>query len=132
MEKVKYYWQQFIKERQYFTLTFIFVMLVIFLINSMHASYPDEFDNILGGWYILHGRLIYTGFFTHHGPVAYFLSALIEIFSGRSFIKFRIVYSILLLAYFLWTYLFLKKRIGLIKTRPYLYFIPVIGVTATY
>jgi len=107
-------------------------MLAIFLINSVHESYPDEFDNILGGWYILHGRLIYTGFFTHHGPIAYFIAALVEIFSGRSFVKFRIIYSIFLLAYFFWTYFFLKKRVGIIKSRPYLYFIPVIGIAATY
>src|ERR1700722_10722844 len=132
MEKIKHYWHRFIKERQYFTVLFVLVMLAIFLINSVHESYPDEFDNILGGWYILHGRLIYTGFFTHHGPIAYFIAALVEIFSGRSFIRFRIVYAIFLLAYFLWTYLFLNKRVGIIKSRPYLYFIPVIGITATY
>lgn len=132
MEKVRHYWQRFIKERQYFTVLFVLIMLGIFLINSMHESYPDEFDNILGGWYILHGRLIYTGFFTHHGPIAYFLAALVEIFSGRSFVRFRIVYSIFLLAYFLWTYIFLKHRVGIIKSRPYLYFVPVIGIAATY
>ena len=128
MERIKHYWQRFLKERHYFTVLFVIVMLGIFLINTLHQSYPDEFDNILGGWYILHGRLIYTGFFTHHGPVAYFLAALVEIFSGRSFVRFRIVYSIFLLAYFLWTYYFLNKRVGIIKSRPYLYFIPVIGI----
>lgn len=132
MEKVRQYWHRFIKERQYFTVLFVLVMLGIFLINTLHESYPDEFDNILGGWYILHGRLIYTGFFTHHGPVAYYIAALVEIFSGRSFFRFRIVYSIFLLAYFLWTYFFLKNRVDIIKSRPYLYFIPVIGIAATY
>ncbi|HSW97853.1 MAG TPA: hypothetical protein VLF89_08565 [Candidatus Saccharimonadales bacterium] len=132
MEKVKHYWHWFIREKQYFTALFILVMLILFILNSLHESYPDEFDNILGGWYILHGRLIYTGFFTHHGPTAYFLAAIVEIFSGRSFVRFRIVYSIFLLAYFLWTYYFLKTRTGIIKLRPYLYFIPVIGIAATY
>ena len=132
MEKVKQYWLRFIREKHYFTVLFVLVMLAIFLINSVHESYPDEFDNILGGWYILHGRLIYTGFFTHHGPIAYFIAALVEIFSGRSFVRFRLVYAVFLLAYFLWTYLFLNKRVGTIKSRPYLYFIPVIAITATY
>lgn len=132
MGKIKHYWQNFIKEKQYLTVLFILIMLGIFLINTFHETYPDEFDNILGGWYILHGRLIYTGFFTHHGPVAYFIAALVEIFSGRSFVKFRIVYSILLLIYFLWTYLFLKKHVGVLRARPYLYFVPVIGITSTY
>jgi len=132
MEKVKQYWLHFIREKHYFAVLFVLVMLAIFLINSVHESYPDEFDNILGGWYILHGRLIYTGFFTHHGPIAYFIAALVEIFSGRSFVRFRLVYAVFLLAYFLWTYLFLNKRVGTIKSRPYLYFIPVIAITATY
>jgi hypothetical protein len=132
MEKVKRYARRFIKERHYLILIFVLVMIAIFLINTFHESYPDEFDNILGGWYILHGRLIYTGFFTHHGPVAYYLAALVEIFSGRSFVRFRIIYSIFLIAYFLWSYVFLKKRVGIIKSRPYLYFIPVIGIAATY
>ena len=131
MEKVKQYWLHFIREKHYFAVLFVLVMLAIFLINSVHESYPDEFDNILGGWYILHGRLIYTGFFTHHGPIAYFIAALVEIFSGRSFVRFRLVYAVFLLAYFLWTYLFLNKRVGTIKSRPYLYFIPVIAITAT-
>src|SRR5579864_2819795 len=129
---MKRYLQKFIREKRYFTILFVLVMLGIFLANSMHESYPDEFDNILGGWYILHGRLIYTGFFTHHGPVAYYLASLVEIFSGQSFVKFRIVYSILLIAYFLWTYVFLKKRVGAAKSLPYLYFIPIIGIAATY
>ncbi len=132
MEKVRQYWQKFITERHYFTVFFVLIMLGIFLINGMHESYPDEFDNILGGWYILHGRFIYSGFFTHHGPVAYFLAALVEIFSGRSFVRFRIVYSIFLLGYFLWSYFFLRNRVGIIKSRPYLFFIPVIGIAATY
>ena len=27
--------------------------------NTFHEEYPDEFDNILGGYYILHGKLPY-------------------------------------------------------------------------
>ncbi|HVA96222.1 MAG TPA: hypothetical protein VND99_01085 [Candidatus Acidoferrales bacterium] len=132
MKKIKHYTQQLFKKENIIPALFVLVMLGIFLINTVHEQYPDEFDNILGGWYILHGRLIYTGFFTHHGPVAYFIAALVEIFSGRSFVKFRLVYAIFLLAYFLWTYVFLKQRVGIVKAKPYLYFIPVIGIAATY
>jgi hypothetical protein len=132
MEKVKHMARRLFKKENIIPALFVLVMLGLFLINTLHEQYPDEFDNILGGWYILHGRLIYTGFFTHHGPVAYYIAALVEIFSGRSFVRFRLVYAVFLLAYFLWTYLFIKKRVGAAKARPYLYFVPVIGISATY
>ena len=132
MKTLQHYTKRFFADKHYITALFVLIMVGIFIINTLHEQYPDEFDNILGGWYILHGRLIYTGFFTHHGPVAYFLAALVEIFSGQSFVRFRIVYSIFLLAYFLWTYVFLKNRVGALKSRSYLYFLPVIGITSTY
>ncbi len=97
MKTLQHYTKRFFADKHYITALFVLVMLGIFLINTVHEQYPDEFDNILGGWYILHGRLIYTGFFTHHGPVAYYIAALVEIFSGQSFVRFRIVYSIFFL-----------------------------------
>ncbi len=111
----------------------IYALLItgIFLVNSLHESYPDEFDNILGGHYILAGRLPYVGFFTHHGPVAYFVAALVEIFSGQSFVRFRIVYAIFLLALTFGGYWFLRRRFGG-KVAFYPILIFTIGITATY
>src|SRR4051812_25119818 len=84
---------------QFFIADVLFALgLFLFLfINTIHESYPDECDNILGGTYILKGILPYTGFFSHHGPIAYFVAALIASFSGHSFVGFRIFYSIFLL-----------------------------------
>ncbi len=107
-------------------------VLVIFLINTVHESYPDEFDNILGGWYILHGRLPYIGFFTHHGPFAYFLAAFTLFFSGRSFVHFRIVYAVLLFIFTFLVYRYLKKSIGNTNLVFYPFFIILYGIQATY
>ena len=85
-------------------------LFCLFLLNAFHESYPDEFDNIMGGWYILHGKLIYSGFFTHHGPVPYFLAALLELFSWQSFVRFRIVYAIFLFLFNVFVFWFYKKQ----------------------
>lgn len=92
----KYYW------------AFATALLIILLLNTIHGTYPDEFDNIAGGRLILSGYLPYTGFFTHHAPFAYYLSALINLISGISFVKFRLVYALLTWIFMLTTtrYLF--------------------------
>lgn len=82
--------------KNWFTILVAFFTLLIFLINTFHESYPDEMVKILGGNYITRGRLPFKGFFSNHGPVGYFTSFLINIFSGASFVKFRIFYSFFL------------------------------------
>lgn len=111
---------------------FAFLILALFLVNTLHESYPDEFDNILGGWYSLHGMFIYRDWFTHHGPIAYFLSSFVEIFSGRSFFGFRIVYSIFLFIFMFASFGYLKKSIRTFSPGFYLGFILLFGIGATY
>lgn len=115
-------------------LYFLFFILItaIFVINSLHESYPDEFDNIMGGWYILHGKLIYSDWFTHHGPIAYFIAAFIEIFSGQSFVKFRFFYSIFLVIVTFGGFYYLKKVFEFEKIKFYLPLIFVLAISATY
>lgn len=108
------------------------ITCILFIINAVHETYPDEFDNILGGWYILHGNLPYSGFFSHHGPFPYFLAAFIEIFSGQSFFRFRLVYAVFLVIVSFGTYLFLKKRLGQDATRFYPFFTVFLGILSTY
>lgn len=112
-------------------LLFAFLLILLFLINAFHESYPDEFDNISGGWFILHGRLLYTGFFTHHGPVPYFIAALVELFSGQSFINFRVVYSLFIFFILVFPYLFIRKSLER-KISFYPFLIGYIGLAATY
>ncbi len=123
----------YIKERNVLvTLIFFGVILFLLLTNTLHESYPDEFDNILGGWYTLQGKLIYRDWFTHHNPIAYWIAAAIEIFSGQSFVKFRFIYAGLLFAFFLGTYLYFKRYFGYEIGRVYLVFLVVLSVASTY
>ena len=126
-----------IKLRFYFfsnfpLILFFALIFLLFLTNTVHESYPDEFDDILGGWYILHGKFLYSGFFTHHNPFGYILAAVVEFFSGQSFVRFRWVYAIVLFVYILWTYLFLQKRFSYEKVRFYLFTILLFAIGATY
>lgn len=49
------------------------ISLVLFLVSAFHEDYPDEYDSILGGKYILEGRIPYKDWFQHHQPGAYVL-----------------------------------------------------------
>lgn len=112
--------------------TLFAILLFIFLVNGLHESYPDEFDNILGGWNILHGNPLYSKFFTHHGPTAYFFAAFVEIFSGNSFVRFRMVYSVLLLSFYGFSFWYYRRSIGTHLSRFFPLFLIFIGVGATY
>ncbi|HEV2339149.1 MAG TPA: hypothetical protein VGT05_00085 [Patescibacteria group bacterium] len=122
----------FFRKENFSNLFYWAIIFCIFFINTFHESYPDEFDNILGGWYILHGRLPYVGFFTHHGPVAYFIAALVVLFSGQSFVRFRIVYAVLLFLYTLFVSRFLIKSIGKEIKNVIFLFVGILALSATY
>lgn len=111
---------------------FIFVIFFIFFTNGLHEKYPDEFDNILGGRYIAEGRVIYKDFFTHHGPGAYWLSALIYMIGGGSFVVFRLIYSALLLGWLLFSYWFINRSVKERLSNIFLFYIVATGILATY
>jgi hypothetical protein len=104
---------------------------LIFFANTLHESYPDEFDNISGGRFILRGVLPYSGFLSHHGPFAYYLAAFLNLFSGVSFTNFRLVYAGFLVIVLYGFYRLIKSRFqdGADFLRPY--FI-LLGIVATY
>ena len=123
----------FISDRNNLVTIGAFVLLFfLFLVNSVHESYPDEFDNILGGWYSLKGQLIYKDWFTHHAPIAYWTASLVEIFSGQSFVKFRFFYSILLFILTFSGFYYLKRSFGFSRMWFYLVFLVLFGISATY
>lgn len=120
------------KKRNWPYIFFAATVLFLFLANTIHESYPDEFDNILGGWYIIHGKIIYKDFFTHHDPFTYYLAGIIELISGRSFVAFRYVYALFLFLFTFGSYAYLKNSIKSASIKFYLAFILVFGIGATY
>lgn len=108
------------------------LFLVILTIGELHFLYPDEFENILGGYYILQGRLPYIGFFVHHNPFAYFFSAPILLVAGQSFVKFRlilgVVYSLGAVAFYIWG----SKRFGIKVGKIILVWLVFLAIGATY
>jgi hypothetical protein len=118
--------------RNWLKILYLLFFFAILFANTFHEEYPDEYDNIVGGKFILNGLLPYTGFFSHHGPVGYFLAAFIYLFSGQSFVRFRIVYSIFLFLYSIGIYQYLRKSVGKIETKFYLYFLILAGIASTY
>lgn len=119
-----------LKEKNYLLILGIF--LVIALINTFHFFYQDEFENILGGFYITEGRLPYSGFFTHHAPFAYILASLISFFTKASFVKFRIVLSILFFSLICAFFIFIRKKIGKSESHIFLIFAALVLIGGTY
>lgn len=118
--------------RIFWKIVFVFFIGFAFFANTLHESYPDEFDNILGGWYITQGKIPYLDFFTHHGPVPYFIAAFITFFGGQSFVFFRILYALFLLLAIFGIYLFLKNRLGKETVSFFPFFIVFLGIEGTY
>ncbi len=123
---------KFIRKLKAWEILFYLGLFAVFIANAFHESYPDEFDNILGGWNMLHGRFLYSGFFTHHGPVPYMLAAVLELFSWQSFVRFRVVYEIALVLFNIFVYKFYKEQIGEKVTRFYPIFLILLGIGSTY
>lgn len=119
------------KENLFLFCFFLFILSIL-SVNALHESYPDEFDNILGGKYLLQRIPIYTGFFTHHGPLAYFISAFILLFSNGSFVSFRILFAVLIFLFLLCSYLYLRKSFGSKETNFYLGFIFITALAGNY
>lgn len=122
-----------IRNRSLYPKLALFLLLFfVFYINAFHEKYPDEFDNILGGLYILHFKFPYSGFFSHHGPVAYFIAAVVAIFSGESFVKFRVVYSAFLFLFSVGTYEYIRRRVGDARSGFYLVLLFILAFSSTY
>ena len=78
---LRHYWKEVL---------IFFTIFFIFYINSSYMPYPDEFVNILGGKFILEGRLPYKEFFDHHMPLGWYLASFLLLFSFKSFVLFRL------------------------------------------
>jgi hypothetical protein len=111
----------------------IWVILgLILLVNTIHEKYPDEFDNILGGYLISKGFLIYKDFFSHHHPLPYWVSGLISLFTKQSFIKFRLGLAVFWWVAGLGFWKYFKKRFGWKVSKMYLTWLFIYGIASTY
>ncbi len=108
------------------------LLFAIFFINTFHEEYPDEYDSLVGGRYILLGKLPYRDWFQHHQPLAYSVAAGIQLFTGQSFVRFRMAYAVLLFAFFVATYLLVKKRTKEVNTGFYVPFLFAVALAGTY
>lgn len=106
-----------------FLLLFFILITTIFLLNSLHILFPDEYDNMLGGLLITRGKLPYIDYFAHHGPGAYFVAAAITIFSGAKVVYFRIIYNFLISVLLFCNFYLLSKKIKFNHTFYYLFLI---------
>lgn len=111
---------------------FFGVVWIILFVSSVHNSYPDEFDNILGGWLVLKGTLPYSGYFAHHMPLGYLLAALLEIFSGQSFVRFRLLTSFFYLAMLWIGFRVLRKQVSESASKFFYGYIIVLTIASTY
>lgn len=125
------YWQK-ISRTQKLLLLFAFFVLLIFVLNSFHEEYPDEFDSILGGLYITQGKIPYKDWFQHHQPFAYVLASVILPFVGRSFVKFRFVLGLIFFAINFGGYFLLKRRLKKFQPDFYLGVVLVTAIAGTY
>ncbi len=108
------------------------ILFCIYFANTLHTNFSDEFDNIVGGYYITRGILPYIGFFSHHNPGAYFIASIITIFTKQSFVAFRIVWGIVLYISAIGFYGLLGIKIGFKRIRFYVFYLFLLGISATY
>ncbi len=123
--------QKFVLDNKGIVLVFA-LFLVLALVNAVHESFPDEYDNILGGYYINKGMLPNIGFFTHHNIGAYFLAAINAFFTQQSFVWFRLLFAFEIWGAIIATYLLFRRGFGVEKSKFYLWFALFMLVGSTY
>jgi hypothetical protein len=113
---------------------FVFaVLLFLFIANAFHERYPDEFDSLVGGKYILQGRLPYRDWFQHHQPGAYVFAATLLPFAFGSFVRLRVLSAIVYFFVVTGTYILIRKRSKhAISTGYYLLFAFTFAISSTY
>ena len=114
------------------TLVIFGFLLLVFLLNTFHEEYPDEFDSLVGGRYINSGLLQYRDWFQHHQPGAYVMAAIILPFTGISFVKFRVAWATVIFGINSLGYYVLRKRMPRKDLTFYLILLFTIALAGTY
>lgn len=118
--------------RHWKTVVIFFCLFILFFLNAFHEKYPDEFDSIVGGRYIDMGLIQYRDWFQHHQPGAYVMAALILPFTGISFVKFRIGWSLAIFIINALGYYVLRRRFPRTNLTFYLVLLFTIAFAGTY
>lgn len=86
--------------------------LLFFLAATGGYSNGDDIDNLLGGKLIWQGQWPYSGFFSHHMPGAYLVSALIYPISLNNLFWFQILFNILSFSLLVATYIHIRRSLS--------------------
>ena len=122
---------RFVTRNKWLVCLFV-IFLFLTLISAVHETFPDEYDNILGGYYINKGILPNVGFFTHHNIGAYFIASISTFFTQQSFVLFRLFFALEIWMAILMTYLLFRSSFGEVKSRFYLLYAAIMLVGSTY
>lgn len=110
---------------------FLSLIFVIFIFNSFYGDFCDEWDNILGGKLINNGIYPYSGFFSHHFPLPYFISSIINIFSGNNIVVFRLIFELFLAIWLISIYFYVRNGSNINTLRLYLLLIALISSSSS-
>lgn len=116
-------------KRNRLLLIHLVILLALFIVPAFNRSFIDEWDNLLGGSLLLKGTTLYKDYFSHHGPVTYFIAAFLSIFSGSNIVLFKIFISIF---FFIWVVLINIKVRRLIKSDLFIYLIAFFRIAVSY
>lgn len=89
----------FFVRKHFSEISFLTVLLSVYLVNAFIGEFSDEWDNILTGKMMADGLTLYRDIFSHHFPLPYIVSYIIHLLIDPNFYSFRILFSLFLFAW---------------------------------
>jgi len=81
---------------------FLWVLLLSKYIGNI--EFIDEYDNIIGGLVLASGKEMYTGYFSQHTPLLYYICFIFNLIGAKSLIEFRLYFYIFLVLIWMFIY----------------------------
>jgi hypothetical protein len=103
--------QRYLAERR-LELGALTAIFCLYMATALYGSFSDEYENLIGGRFILGGRLPNVDYFAHHMPLPYYLAAAIALFTGRDFFAARAVFALLLFVWAVCLHLLLRRHVS--------------------
>lgn len=101
-----------IQKLDIFCLLIIVISYILLNQNRLWMSFVDEADNLLGGWLISKGNVLYNNFFSHHMPLPYYYASLLIKLGLNDVSGLRIGMSITILFFWLLIIALFKDKIN--------------------